>query len=221
MVSFVLRTAALVCAFSPLGVCAQTSGEGRANSPAFEHQGLTGSLALGLVNSTVAGGESSSQRQGGFQLGYRVALGRVGAMTIAATPYVGLSMSHVRGIPYGSDERAVARLAAPGGQLSIRTGPVRPYLILERGSVSVERYAGGVLVNEKGKSTTTGVGIEIPRRNDCGAGLDLSVRFTNGDLTDVEMNGSTTVTAGASVRAVSFLVAWTGAFRGTHGAFCR
>lgn len=210
--SFLAGASALTVALHVQLLCAQPP----------EHHGLTGGLYIGSGQWKLDDRSPPAHATGGLMLGYRVKLFEVGGKTVSIMPHAGLLMTRLRGIDLGSNQLGFARVDKPGMQLAVRFHKFRVYGVAQKGSVSVERMVGNQVVNYWGSAPAYGIGVEIPRNNPCGAGLDISYRSMRGDLTDSEWRGSGSPPPGGHVRGNLLLVGWSGRFRGTRLLFsCR
>lgn len=209
------RPLALLTAFIAVG-----STHSLAQAP--EYKGLSGSLMLGAAHWRLDDGESPTQFAGGLGVGYRFKLFTVRDAFVSLTPRVSVVFTKFTGITLDSDEIGFARLDKPSLQLAVRVKALRPYVLLESGSASIERYVGSDLVNFYGSVPSYGVGIEIPRNNPCGAGFDIAARWMSGTLSTTEWRGSGPAPSGGSIEGAIFTVGWSGAFRGARLLFsCR
>jgi hypothetical protein len=198
---------------------------GRAQSP--EHHGLTGSLLLGAATWTLDDGSSPTHFTGGLAAGYRIRLFDIGGSVVSLTPRVALVVTKFTGIRLNSTQIGFARLDVPSFQLAVRLKAIRPYALVDFGTLSIERYVGADLVNFYGKSKSFGFGVEIPRNNPCGAGFDLAARWMSGTLSNTEWRGTDRVVpVGGDISGAIFTVGCTGAFGGWRllfscGCSCR
>lgn len=189
----------------------------RAQSP--EYQGLTGGLLAGEAVWRLDDGRRPAHFAGGLFAGYRFRIADVDGAIVSVTPRFAITLTNFAGIRLHSSEVAFSRIDLPGGQLAIRLGKVRPYLLADHGTVTIERYAGPDLLNYSGRSTSFGLGIELPRDNPCGAGFDIAVRRTSAQLTNYEWRGTGAPPPGGSLGATIVTVGWSGRFRGSQLLF--
>lgn len=193
---------------------------GRAQSP--EYHGLTGSILLGTASWKLDDGTSPTDFAGGIAVGYRLRLFSIGESVVSLTPRLSLVITKFTGIKLNSSETGFALLNVPSFQLAARMNGIRPYVVGELGTASIERYVGADLVNFYGSANSFGVGVELPRNNPCGAGFDLAVRWMTGTLSSTEWRGTGAVPSGGDISGAIFTLGWTGAFRGSRLLFaCR
>lgn len=188
-----------------------------------EYQGLTAGLLFGATDFRLDDAAPPPRFTGGLHLGYRIRLFGWGHTTWSLTPQFMLAMTQFRGISLNSTEIGYSRFG-PGLQLAVRTGAVRPYLLYERGTSTVERYVGSDLMNYYGKMPAYGIGIELPFNNPCGSGFNLAVRRTTGMLDTLEWRPPTPTSVpapGGSVGSTIVTLGWSGRFRGSHLLFSR
>ncbi len=191
-----------------------------AQSP--EYHGLTGSFMFGAAHWSLDDGSSPTRFAGGLGAGYRFKLFTVNGAVVSLTPRFTLMLTKLTGIRLASSQTGFARLDKPSLQLAVRVKSVRPYVLAEKGSASIERYVGSDLVNFYGSVPSYGFGIELPRNNQCGAGFDLAARWMSGTLSNTEWRGTGPEPRGGSISGAIFTVGWTGAFRGARLLFaCR
>jgi hypothetical protein len=187
-----------------------------------EDQGLRGGIFVGATKYRLDDGERPAHFIAGLSAGYRIRLFDVGNASVTLTPHVALAITQFRGISLNSTEIGFSRVDAPGAQLAIRLGKVRPFLLAQYGRVAIERYVGSDLLNYSGSMLMYGFGVELPRANPCGAGFDFTIRRTAGDLTGVEWRdptGTRAPPAGGSIGSTIVTVGWSGRFRGTKLLF--
>jgi hypothetical protein len=202
-----------------LGLLLATTGA-MGQSP--EYHGLTGSLMFGAAHWSLDDGSSPTRFAGGLGAGYRFKLFAVNGAVVSLTPRFSLLLTRFTGIKLGSTQTGFARLDKPSVQLAVRVKSVRPYLLAEKGSASIERYVGSDLVNFYGSVPSYGFGIELPRNNPCGAGFDIAARWMSGTLSSTEWRGTGPEPRGGSISGATFTVGWSGAFRGARLLFvCR
>jgi hypothetical protein len=190
-----------------------------------EYQGLVGGIFLGGAHYRLDDVDPASHPIGGLTVGYRVRLFDIRNAPVSLTPHFALAFTRFRGIALNSNEIGFSRLDKPGLQLAVGLGRIRPYLLAQHGQVSVERYVGADLMNYYGSTPMYGLGVELPRSNACGAGLDVAVRRTTGRLSQVEWRdptGSRTAPPGGSIASTIVTIGWSGRLRGTRLLFaCR
>lgn len=191
----------------------------RALGQAPEYHGLSGSFMFGAVHWRLDDGSSPTRLAGGLGAGYRFKLFTLGDAVVSLTPRFNLLLTKFTGIKLGSTETGFARLDKPSVQLAVRVKAIRPYVLVESGTASIERYVGSDLVNFYGSVPAYGFGVELPRDNPCGAGFDVAVRWMSGTLSNTEWRGTGAVPSGGSIGGVIFTVGWTGAFRGARLLF--
>jgi hypothetical protein len=187
-----------------------------------EYQGLTGGIFAGATRYRLDDGAPPAHFIGGVTVGYRARLFKAGPAVISVTPHVALAVTQFRGISLNSSEIGFSRLDVPGIQVAAGLRHVRPYVLLQRGQVTIERYVGTDLMNYYGSAPSYGFGVELPRSNVCGAGLDIAVRHTSGTLSRVEWRSPSagrTPAPGGSIGSTIVTVGWSGRFRGTRLLF--
>jgi hypothetical protein len=207
-------------ALGTLGILVGAASPLAAQAP--EYQGLSGGIVLGVVRYRLDDRLPPAQFIGGLTAGYRVHLLDIGGAALSVTPHVSLAMTRLRGISLNSTEIGFSRVDAPGAQIALRLGKVRPYVLAQYGKVTIERYVGDDLLNYSGAKWMFGLGMEIPRTNVCGAGFDVAVRRTTGALSSHEWRdptGTRTAPPGGSIGSTIVTLGWSGRFRGSRLLF--
>lgn len=190
-----------------------------AAQPTPTAHGLVGGIAFGFMRWDLAQRSVGADKLGGLSAGYRIALGTANTSPLTLTPHISLLMTEFRGIALHSDQVAVSRFDA-GLELAARWWPVHPFVVVQAGRITTEQYVDTNLVNYSGGMPAYGGGIRWQRNNDCGAGPEIQVRRTRGELESGEWRLKDTVPPPAGQFSAWIVTAgWSGRFRGTRLLF--